>query len=303
MPIIGNKAMGTSTVSRPAKFPVVDTKDSKAVAAFARTAIHRFHPGAETDLIDQLFKDAEDMFCGRYFGYLPLDTRYHDLEHTLQAALCLVQLLEGRERAGVLPALSARHIEIAIASALLHDSGYLKLRTDWRGTGGKYTYVHVVRSCAFAVSYLPTIGFTNDEVDTVENAIRCTGPRSRIEHLQFAGETERFLGSALATADFLGQMAAPDYVDELLFLYAEFEESDRFTHVPEEKRQFHNVPELIAKTPAFWEKFVLPRLRNDYRGAYNFLTDPYPSGPNAYIDAVERNIARTVEMARNFTGK
>jgi hypothetical protein len=279
-------------------FPKVDTKNAEAVAAVARTTFHQFFPRSDTKLIDRLFQDLEDMFCGRYLDYLPLDTRYHDFEHTLQAALCLVELLEGRARAAVAPGLGARHFEIVLGGVLLHDSGYLKLRSDTRGTGAKYTFVHVTRSCAFAASYLPTIGFTSDEVDTVENAIRCTGPRSDITHIAFAGETEQFLGCALATADFLGQMAAPDYIDELGFLFDEFEESDDFYHVPRQRRTFASLPDLVAKTPQFWEEFVLPRLNDDYRGAYRYLATPYPSGVNAYIEAVERHIARTLTVAQ-----
>lgn len=281
-------------------FPLVDTKDAQAVAMVARMTLQQLHPRSCTALIDRLFRDVEEMFCGRYLDYLPVDTRYHDFEHTLQAALCLVQLLEGRARAAVSPRLNARHFEIAIAAVLLHDSGYLKLRSDRDGTGAKYTFVHVTRSCAFAASYLPTVGFTNEEVDIVENAIRCTGPRSDIKHLRFANESENFLGRALASADLLGQMAAHDYVDELPFLYAEFEESDNFFNVPQEKRQFRSPRELIAKTPAFWERFVLPRLNGDYGGVYRFLADPYPTGPNAYLEAVQRNIARAEEFARRF---
>ena len=282
-------------------FPLVDTKDAHAVAEVARATIRRLHPGADTAVIDGLFAGIEGMFHGRYLDYLPLDTRYHDFEHTLQAALCLVQLLEGRACAGALPVLSARQFEVAIAAVLLHDTGYLKLHSDRDGTGAKYTYVHVTRSCAFAASYLPTVGFASEEVDAVENAIRCTGPQSDIAHIQFAGETENFLGCALSTADFLGQMAAPDYVDELPVLFAEFEESDLFFNIPYDKRQYHSVRELIAKTPEFWEGFVLPRLSEDYRSVYRFLADPYPAGPNAYIQAVERNVARTVGIARAYT--
>jgi hypothetical protein len=277
-------------------FPIVDTKDAQAVATVARETLQRLHPQSGTAVINNLFRDVEDMFSGRYLDYLPLDTRYHDFEHTLQAALCLVQLLEGRSLAVLNPGLTARHFEIAIAAVLLHDAGYLKLRSDREGTGAKYTFVHVTRSCAFAASYLPTAGFSNDEVDAVEKAIRCTGPHSDIERIEFAGEIELFLGCALSSADFLGQMAAPDYVDELGFLFSEFVESDDFYHVPVEKRMFHSVGELIAKTPQFWEEFVLPRLSGDYHGVYRYLARPYPDGSNAYIDAVKRNIARTAEL-------
>jgi hypothetical protein len=283
-------------------FPKVDTKDPQAVAAVARTTLRQLHPQSSPAVIDKLFRDIEDIFSGRYLDYLPLDMRYHDYEHTLQAALCLIQLLEGRSRAGATPGLNARHFEIAIAAVLLHDTGYLKLHSDRGGTGAKYTFVHVIRSCAFAASYLPTVGFSNIEVDAVESAIQCTGPRNDIAHIKFAGEIERFLGSALASADFLGQMAAPDYVDELPFLFAEFEESDNFYHVPLEKRVFRSVSDLVAKTPRFWERFVLPRISDDYRGVYRFLAEPYPGGPNAYVEAVERNLARTISLAQCAVG-
>jgi hypothetical protein len=278
-------------------FPKADTRDAQAVRGVARTILQQLCPQSSPEVVDRLFADVEKMFAGGYLDYLPLDTRYHDFEHTLQAALCLVLLFEGRSRAGAKPELKARHFEMAIAGVLLHDSGYLRLRSDSDGTGAKYTFFHVSRSCAFAASYLPTIGFNNVEVDTVENAIRCTGPRSDVATIEFGGDIDRFLGCALATADFLGQMAAPDYIEDLGFLFNEFEESDNFYHVPPVKRVFRSLGELIAKTPKFWESYVLPKLDHDYCGVYHYLADPYPDGHNAYIDAVERNVARTVSVS------
>jgi hypothetical protein len=278
-------------------FPQVDTKNVLEVAATAQAALLRHHPAADTRVIDRLFADIEDIFHGRYLDYLPLDMRYHDFEHTLQAALCLVRLLDGRYRAKATPILSARDFELAIASVLLHDTGYLKLRSDSEGTGAKYTLVHVIRSCAFAASYLPTVGFTQPEIDAVVIAIRCTGPRSNVLELHLADQREHLLGSALATADYLGQMAAPDYVDELPFLYAEFEEADNFCHTPRDRRLFRSVHDLVAKTPGFWEKVILPKITQDFGGVYRFLADPYPDGPNAYIMAIEQNIARAIMLA------
>jgi hypothetical protein len=49
---------------------------------------------------------------------------------------------------------------------------------------------------------------------------------------------------------------------------------------------------LRAKTPKFWEGYVRPKLERDFGGLYRFLNDPYPSGPNYYLDRVEANIAR-----------
>lgn len=275
----------------------IDTKSAVAVAAVAREAFHRLYPDADSDLIDVLFRDVEAMFKGRYLDYLPIDTAYHDLEHTLEATLCLVRLLESRHFAGATPFFTAHHFVIAVASALLHDTGYLKLRSDYEGTGAKYTFVHVIRSCAFAASYLPTIGFKGEEAESIAAIIRCTGPRSDIAHLDFATEIEHLLGSALATADYLGQMATSDYVDKLPILYSEFEESDNFLGTPPGKRAFASAGDLIRKTPAFWEKFVLPRLNRDCMGLYRHLADPQPDGPNPYILAVEENVARARALA------
>jgi hypothetical protein len=277
-------------------FPQVDTKNVLAVAAAARATFLRSHPEADTRVIDRLFADIEDIFQGRYLDYLPLDMRYHDFEHTLQAALCLLRLLDGRYRAKATPVLSAREFELAIASVLLHDTGYLKLRSDVEGTGAKYTLVHVIRSCAFAASYLPTVGFTAPEIDAVVIAIRCTGPRSNVLELRLADELGHLLGCTLATADYLGQMAAPDYVDELPFLFAEFEEADDFCHTPRDRRLFRSTHDLVAKTPGFWEKVVLPKITHDFGGVHRFLADPYPDGSNPYILAVEQNIARALML-------
>jgi hypothetical protein len=277
--------------------PQVDTKSVFAVADAARATLLRHHPAADTRVIDRLFTDIQDIFCGRYLDYLPLDTRYHDFEHTLQAALCLVRLLDGRYRAGATPPMSPREYELAIASVLLHDTGYLKLRSDFAGTGAKYTLVHVIRSCAFAASYLPTAGFALPEIEAVVIAVRCTGPRSRVIELHRANEIEHLLGSVLATADYLGQMAAPDYIDELPFLFAEFEEAYDFCQTPRDRRLFSSLQDLMVKTPAFWEKIVMPKITRDFGGVYRFLSDPFPDGPNAYLLATEQNIARASMLA------
>lgn len=274
-----------------AMFPPVDTKQPAEVAAFIQARFLALFPGQSTALLAQIFADVEALFAGRHADFRPIDLRYHDFEHTLQASVCLTQLLEGCGRAERAPTLTARRFELALTAALLHDSGYLKLRSDVTGTGAKYTYCHVLRSCAFAASYLPTVGVGEAEIAGVMGAINCTGPSKQVRTLQFRDATERFVGCAMATADYLGQMAAPDYPDELAALYAEFNESDDFQHLPAAQRAFHSAEDLIARTPAFWRNLVQPRLEAEFEGAYRYLADPYPGGANAYLEAVERNIA------------
>jgi hypothetical protein len=275
----------------PAIYPPVDTKDATAVAAFVVRTFERMHPGSDVLWLKALFRNIQDLFSGRRADYAAIDVRYHDLEHTLQATVCLILLLEGRHRAGVAPKLGPRHVELALAAVLLHDTGYLKLRSDHGGTGAKYTYCHVLRSCAFAASYLPTIDANDEEIDIVLNAINCTGPANDISHVHFRDPLARVIGCALGTADYLGQMSAIDYPDELEALFGEFEEADIFVHVPVSRRVFKSASELIERTPAFWHTFVRRKLETDFDAMYRFLADTGPQARNAYLEAAENNIA------------
>lgn len=271
-------------------FPPVDTKNASAVASFVEQKFAAMYPGASLTWLRTMFIDIEVLFDGRHPDYAAVDLRYHDLEHTLQATVCIVLLLEGRHAAGVEPRIDARQFELAVSAVLLHDAGYLRLRSDNVGTGAKYTFCHVLRSCAFAASYLPTLGANDVEVEAVLGAINCTGPTKEISRLHFRDPVERVIGCALATADYLGQMAAADYPDELEILFEEFQESDDFIHLPAARRAFKSSTDLIERTPMFWQKFVLRKLESDFQAVYRFLARPYPHGANPYLEAVERNM-------------
>lgn len=273
-------------------FPPVETKNPAAVAAFVAQKFAAIYPGADPRWLATILRDVESLFTGRHPDYQANDVRYHDFEHTLQATVCLTLLLEGRHLAQAEPRVGARMFELAVASTLLHDIGYLKLRSDTQGTGAKYTFCHVLRSCAFAASYLPTLGASELEIEAVLGAITCTGPTKKIGLLYFREPVERLIGCAVATADYLGQMAAADYPDELEILFEEFKESDDYIGLPPARRAFKSAEDLIERTPAFWKGFVRPKLERDFEGMYRFLARPAPDGANPYIDAVENNIAQ-----------
>lgn len=287
-------------------FPPVDTRNAALVRAAVLETFARLYPRSTYVWLDRLFADVESLFCGRHPNYSAIDLRYHDFEHTLQATLCLDLILEGRGLAGVEPRIDARHFELAIAAVLLHDSGYLKLRSDQQGTGAKYTFCHVLRSCAFAATYLPKLGATDRQLEAVLAAINCTGPTNEISRLRFGQRIDCIIGGAVATADYLGQMAAPDYPDKLVVLYQEFEESDEYLHVPRSRRAFASAEDLMSRTPQFWYKFVRPKLESDFQAVYRFLARPYPAGDNPYLDAIESNISeiqrRTAELMRSPGG-
>jgi len=272
--------------------PVV-TKDPGAVAAEVQAVYLAMFPDGDRMFVSRVFGWAVDCFGGRFADYQAVDAGYHNFEHTLQGTLCMARLLDGRWRAGAQPALPRRLFELGILAILLHDTGYLKKRSDREGTGAKYTVTHVRRSAEFAAELLGQKDYPAADVEAVQNMIRCTGVDAKPGALPFRSETERVTGFALATADLLGQMAAEDYLEKLPTLFEEFAEAAAYTGgAATFVGSFESAEDLITRTPQFWEGFVKPKLARDLDGLHRFLNDPYPDGPNAYLDRIEAHMAK-----------
>jgi len=268
----------------------VDTKDLHAVRRVVTEIYRELFPSGHADFVQNAFKWATDAFSGDYGDFQKIDAKYHDFEHTLQGTLAFSRLLRGYHRGRATPSLTQRAFELGLVAILLHDTGYLKRRSDTEGTGAKYTLVHVSRSADFANVLLTEKGFTPAEVKSVQNMIRCTGVNADLASIPFSADLERVIGYALATADLLGQMAAPDYIEKLEVLYQEFEESNRHAGKPGGAAQFQSAAELRGRTPQFWETYVRPKIDKDFRGLYRFLEDS--DGRNPYLRKIEANIAR-----------
>lgn len=269
----------------------IDTKDSALVWDVVEATFVRMGFAQSTRVIARLFRDVVRMFEGEYRGYFGIDVCYHDLEHTLQAAVCLAKILDGRQLALAQPRLTRRDCVLALAAILLHDTGYLRQHWDTTATGAKYSLVQEQRSADFARAYLPTLGFCPAEIDDVAAAILCTGRNNHVARTVFASPEARAIATIVVTADYLGQMASDDYVDKLPYLYYELEEAFRFENIPLDERPFRSVRDLLEQTPAFWEGFVHPMLDCELDGVYRFLASETPDA-NPYIVAIERNIAR-----------
>jgi hypothetical protein len=274
-------------------FPQVDTKDPAAVLREVKAIYASMFPAGDPNFVERVFNWALDSFRGRYANFQPIDARYHDLEHTMQGTLCFMRLLQGYQRTGVQPVLTDRMVQLGLIAILLHDTGYLKTRDDTTGTGAKYTLIHVNRSCEFAERLLTEKGLSRDEIKSVQNMIRCTGVNVDLSKIPFGCEQERVLGFSLGTADLLGQMAAEDYVDKLGILFTEFEESasynaGKFTAAG----AFASADDLRSKTPMFWEKYVLPKIKGDFKGLYRYLGRPFNEEDNFYLDRIRLNLKR-----------
>src|SRR6266699_1043531 len=273
--------------------PPVSTKNPSAVEAEVQAAYQSMFPKGDPLFVQRVFGWALQCFAGEYRDYQAVDARYHDFEHTLQGTLCMERLLRGRHLAAAEPILTQRMFELGLLAILLHDTGYLKKRDDTEGTGAKYTVVHVRRSAEFAAQLLREKGFSASEIQSVQDMIQCTGVDAALSAIPFQSEMEKIAGFALASADLLGQMAADDYVDKLPILYSEFAEAARFTKVKAHFiGMFSSAADLMQKTPTFWDKFVQMKLDRDFGGLHRFLNEPYPDGPNQYLERIEANMER-----------
>ena len=274
-------------------FPFVETKNPSQVESAVRSIYFSLYPKADPSDVPKWFSWAMNCFEGKHPGYLPIDMKYHDVEHTLLVALCLARLLEGRQLNRTEPPLTQHQFKLALLAVLFHDTGYLKRTDDQDGTGAKYTLIHVDRSAEFAAQFLAGKGFIPKEIMAIQNMIHCTGVSMDLEVIPFHDDLEQILGFALGTADLVGQMADPNYLQKLPVLYLEFEECRQFYNgeVPA-RLVFASVDDLVQKTPWFWEKYVRPKIHKDFLGLFSFLARPDQAGRNEYIERIEANIAK-----------
>jgi hypothetical protein len=277
-------------------FDEVDTGVPAQVERHVQDIYTRLFPDGDPSFVPRAFEWVSQCFAGRYDDYQAIDAGYHDFEHTLQGTLCLARLLAGRHAAKVEPVIPRKGFELCLLAILFHDTGYLKKRSDTSGTGAKYTAIHVERSVAFAREFLTAKGYSAEDLDAIGNMIRCTGVAANVKALPFRNDVERILGYALGTADLLGQMAAPDYVEKLPILFSEFAEAGRTDKEYGGRfAQYRSAEDVLRGTPLFWSDYAWPRITEDFQHLYVFLSDPVPDGPNPYLLAVQKNLARLQE--------
>jgi hypothetical protein len=254
-----------------------------------------------SDLARRLIIFAFDLFHGGNPGFLPCDTAFHDFDHTMQATAAVVELLAAHQKNPVIAALNERDWQIAVASVILHDTGYLKHRNDPGGSGAKYSAIHVGRSCFFAWDLLPAFGFNRDELRQIQNAICATAVSVNMDELPFREPREWLIGALVGTGDMLGQMAAEDYPERLAGLYLEFREGTQFSRF--EKTSFagyKNLLDLLRGTERFFNGYVMHMLNDEWRSVYRVLDDR--RGNNHYIERIRANISRVNLMARSLAG-
>src|SRR5579872_4412115 len=178
---------------------LIDTRQPRLVEAEIQAAYLGMFPEGDRDYIPKIFRWTMACFSGGYQDYQAIDAHYHDLEHTLQGALCMARLMHHRHQQPAQPRMTQRMFELGMLAILMHDTGYLKKRNDNEGTGAKYTLTHVDRSMEFAADLMRQHSFAPEEVSAVQNMIRCTGVNVKLDSIRFQSELERITGFALGT--------------------------------------------------------------------------------------------------------
>ena len=261
-------------------------------------------PEVEMAALARAFDDIKALFEGRYPGYLPCDTLYHDARHTLDMTLAMARLIDGHDRmAAKERRLGPRRAVLGVVIALLHDAGYMR-RVSESGVenGAVFTKVHVSRSADFLARYLPTIGF-GAEAELASRLVHFTGYEMDVDDIKVADPKDRQIGHMVGTADLIGQMSGRMYLEKCReFLYKEFVLGSIARETLPDGREvvrYASAEDLIYKTPGFYEYVARERINRKLGGADRYA-EAHFDGPSLYqaeIDANMRYLREAIEKA------
>jgi len=252
------------------------------------------YPGADLAPLRQAFEDIKALFAGRFPGYLPCDTLYHDLRHTLDMTLAMARLLDGHDRALAAPdQIGARRAMLGVVIALLHDSGYITRASESHiGNGAVFTKIHVSRSGDFLLRYLPQLGYA-EEAGAGAKLVHFTGYEMDIDDIMVHDPKDRLLGCLVGTADLLGQMSDRMYLEKCReFLYSEFVWGRVARETLADGREivrYASPEDLMLKTPGFYEYVARQRIDKKLGGADRFAAAHF-DGPSLYQVEIDHNM-------------
>jgi len=281
----------------------VHVADSQAVCNAVCDIFHGCYLHGDDSLIKRAFEDFDKLFDGHFKGYHACDTFYHDKQHTLDMTLALARIIDGHERqSDSHHTFGAKLTSIAIITALYHDSGYIRRRHDQQHiNGAEYTRIHVSRSASFLRDYLQMIG-QGQFAEIAANMVHYTGYEVSPEKIDLPDEKLHILGHMIGTADLIAQMSDRCYLEKCRDrLYPEFVLGGLTETIDArgaKKLIFTSAEDLLVKTPEFYERDVLKRLNNLFRGVYRYVESHF-GGDNLYLQALQQNIDHIQQLIVN----
>jgi hypothetical protein len=261
----------------------IRTTDAAAVSAEILRLYHGLYPRVTDDPIRDAFGHTLRLYRGRHPAFHASDTQFHDTQHVLEVTLAMARLMDGYERgrAGGMR-LPAALYSVGVISALFHDVGYLRRRSDHRHAhGAEYTLTHVSRSARFLRAYLAGTDLARHARQAAA-IVHFTGHERRAESIRVDGELPRRIGQMLGTADLMAQMSDRCYLEK---------RRDRL--YPEllaggiAGRLFRSAADLVRRTHAF-HLGAVRRLDLQLARAHEYAGRHF-GGQNLYLEAMQKN--------------
>lgn len=272
----------------------INVEDPDRVRDAVLTLFAARYPGADLGPLRHAFEDVKALFQGTYPGYLPCDTLYHDMRHTLDMTLAMARLLDGHDRSHAeAERIGARRAILGMVVALLHDSGYLKRASEAHiENGAVFTKIHVSRSADFLSRYLPQLGYA-EEAGAAAKLVHFTGYEMDIDDIMVHDPKDRLIGCLVGAADLLGQMSDRMYLEKCReFLYPEFVWGRIARETLPDGREivrYASPDDLMLKTPGFYEYVARARIQNKLGGVDRYA-EAHFDGPSLYQSEIDRNM-------------
>ncbi len=236
-------------------------------------------PAWNANSVSSAFFSTVNLYEGRYPGYQACNTLYHDLNHITDTFLAMARMIHGAMIEGA--SFSDRQIILGLIASLLHDAGYIQEAHDNKGTGSKYTAIHVKRSMDFFKNHGEKFGISKEEIADGRSMIHCTDLAADISSIPFLSKKAELLGKMLGAADLLAQMSDRKYLEKLLLLYYEFDEGN--------VGDFESEVDILRKTVGFYD-LVSQRLKTVLDGVDRFLAPHFASRWNIRVNLYDEAI-------------
>ncbi len=264
----------------------VDLEDARVVESEIVAILARRMGPIDPGLLSRAIADLSRAYRGEYPGLLRCDTLYHDMRHALETGLTMARLLDGhaqRAAAENLPAIDGRLALLGMVLALYHDIGLLRRPNEADIWGATLTPVHEERGVEFMRGYLA--GTPLADLTDLTDLIMPTKLVFKIP--PDWSPLRRHLGSLIATADLLSQMADRCYLEKCRdFLFLEF---SAIGLAGTSSSPYPDRETLLAKTPAFYTGFIDRRLSEEF-GNVRRLIAVHHAGFDPYDAAIRRNL-------------
>jgi hypothetical protein len=244
------------------------------------------------------------LYRGEDPDYYPCDAPYHDIQHVLDVTLTMARLLDGYEHGrGNEAPLPPEYFAIGIVTALFHDFGYLRRRTDHRHRyGAEYTLTHVSRGSRFLLEYFPALGW-KQHAAAASQLVHFTGYERPVDTIRLDDPQLRRVGEILGTADIIAQMSDRCYLEKCRDrLYPEFLLGGLARRRQPDGRVvtvFESGDDLVRKTPGFYFN-AMKRLDEQLHRAYTYAETHF-GGRNPYLEEMDKNV-RYAQVASAASG-